>query len=69
MGNSLLGMLKGATNSQQQSGLPTSIDDPRLDSAKQYVAQHGGNAKQAFLQLCKERMLNPAEIINRVLGL
>lgn len=52
----------------QSQGLPTSMDDPRMNNAKEYVASHGGNPKAAFYQLCKEKMLNPAEIINKLMG-
>ena len=57
-------------NSQNQNNnsLPTSLNDPRLDAAKNYVAQHGGNPQQAFYQLCNEKGLNPAGIINMVFG-
>lgn len=53
----------------QNDALPTSLDDPRMQQAKNYVAQHGGNAKEAFYALCRERMFNPAVIINRLTGM
>lgn len=51
--------------SQQPQGLPTSLDDPRMKSTIDYVNSHGGNAREAFYRLCQEKMLNPAEIINK----
>lgn len=71
MTNPILSMLNGANSirsAQQNNGFPTSIDDPRMDEAKKYVQEHGGNPKQAFYQLCKEKMLNPAAIINMFMG-
>lgn len=62
------------TNAQQtvqpqpDPTLPTSLNDPRMQVAKDYVAQHGGNPKAAFYQLCQERMLNPAVIFNKLMG-
>lgn len=49
-------------------GLPTSMDDPRMQNAKDYVAQHGGDPKKAFYALCNERGLNPIGIINKIIG-
>lgn len=69
-------LLNSISNSSNQNGgnsnpnepLPTSMDDPRLNEAKEYVKSHGGNAKLAALQLCKEKMLNPGLLINKILG-
>lgn len=71
--NPILRQLGNENVSRQQAtknnnSLPTSLNDPRLDSAKNYVAQHGGNPQQAFYQLCNEKGLNPAGIINMVFG-
>lgn len=65
--------LLGNINPSRQNGntsepLPTSADDPRLEEAKQYVKEHGGNAKDAALRLCQEKMLNPVTLINRIMG-
>ena len=54
--------------SQNQQGLPTSLDDPRMKQAVEYVNNHGGNPKQAFYQLCKEKMINPENILNKLMG-
>lgn len=56
------------SQNQNNNSLPTSLNDPRLDAAKNYVAQHGGNPQRAFYQLCNEKGLNPAGIINMVFG-
>lgn len=56
------------TQNPQNNSLPTSLNDPRMNNVKDYVNSHGGNPKTAFYNLCKEKMLNPAEIINRFIG-
>lgn len=56
------------TTAAPTSTLPTSLDDPRMTSVKDYVNSHGGDPRAAFYNLCKEKMLNPAEIINRFIG-
>ena len=68
--NPILNMLGGSVPSQPQNqqGLPTSIDDPRMKQAVDYVNSHGGNPKQAFYQLCKEKMMNPEAILKAVMG-
>lgn len=71
--NPILRQLGNENVSRQQAtknnnSLPTSLNDPRLDSAKNYVAQHGGNPQRAFYQLCNEKGLNPAGVINMVFG-
>ena len=63
-----LGTLQQESQNQNDNSLPTSLNDPRLDAAKNYVAQHGGNPQRAFYQLCNEKGLNPAGIINMVFG-
>lgn len=70
MTNPILSMLGQQQNVRQKSNqpLPTSMDDPRMDNVKKYVDEHGGDPKAVFYQLCQEKMLNPAEIINRVFG-
>lgn len=40
-----------------------------MQAAKDYVAEHGGDPKAAFLQLCKERGVTPESIMTQVLGL
>lgn len=40
-----------------------------MQAAKDYVAEHGGDPKAAFLQLCKERGVTPESIMAQVLGL
>jgi hypothetical protein len=68
---SLLNSISASSNqngSNPNEPLPTSMDDPRLNEAKEYVRSHGGNAKAAALQLCKEKMLNPGVLINQILG-
>lgn len=59
---------KSQTQQQSNNGLPTSLEDPRMQKTKEYVQNHGGNPKAAFYQLCKEKMLNPLEVINRLMG-
>lgn len=71
--NPILRQLGNENVSRQQAtknnnSLPTSLNDPRLDSAKNYVAQHGGDPQRAFYQLCNEKGFNPAGIINMVFG-
>jgi hypothetical protein len=39
-----------------------------MQKTKEYVQNHGGNPKAAFYQLCKEKMVNPLEIINSLMG-
>jgi len=69
MGNLISDMLdKSQPQQQSNNGLPTSLDDPRMQQAKEYVQNHGGNPQAAFYQLCKEKMVNPLEFINRLLG-
>lgn len=68
MTNPIMNLLGNQNVQQSKEGLPTSLDDPRMDSVKQYVNEHGGNPKQVFYQLCKQKMLNPANIINSVFG-
>lgn len=48
--------------------LPKSLNDPRMNEAKQLVNQYGGNAKAAFFALCKQKMANPMDIFNQLLG-
>ena len=69
MANQILDLIDRQKPAQQtQQGLPTSLNDPRMQQAKDYVQNHGGNPKAAFYQLCKEKMVNPMEIMNRVMG-
>ena len=70
MANPILDMLKGSMSQrpQNQQGFPTSLDDPRMKQAVDYVNNHGGNPKQAFYQLCKEKMMNPEAILKAVMG-
>ena len=70
MANQILDLIDRQKPAQQQiqQGFPTSLDDPRMQQAKDYVQNHGGNPKAAFYQLCKEKMVNPMEIMNRVMG-
>lgn len=67
MGNLISDMID-KSQPQSNNGLPTSLDDPRMQKTKEYVQNHGGNPKAAFYQLCKEKMVNPLEIINSLLG-
>lgn len=46
----------------------TSVDDPRLDIAKEYVNSHGGDPKIAFYALCKERGIDPEPYVKMVFG-
>lgn len=55
-------------SSNNDNHLPTSLDDPRMDKVKSYAANHGGNPKAAFYQLCREKMLNPTEVLNKFFG-
>lgn len=64
MTNPILNML----NNSGSNSLPTSMNDPRMSNAINYVNSHGGNPQQAFYQLCNERGLNPMNIINQVMG-
>lgn len=66
MGNPILENLN-KNSAQNEQGLPTSMSDPRMKDTINYVNQHGGNPKQAFYNLCKEKMLNPAVILNQFL--
>lgn len=68
MANPILDMLQSNNSSASQNGLPTSMSDPKMRDAINYVNNHGGNPKQAFYALCKEKMLNPATIINNLMG-
>ncbi len=69
MANQILDLIDRQKPAQQtQQGLPTSLDDPRMQQAKDYVQNHGGNPKAAFYQLCKEKMVNPATIISQFMG-
>lgn len=69
MTNPILSML-GQQNAQPRNNqaLPTSMDDPRMNNIKKYVDEHGGDPKAVFYQLCQEKMLNPANVINMILG-
>jgi hypothetical protein len=40
-----------------------------MQATKDYVANHGGDPKAAFFQLCKERGVTPKSIVAQVLGL
>ena len=68
MGNLISDMIDKSQPQQSNNGLPTSLDDPRMQKSKEYVQNHGGNPRAAFYQLCKEKMVNPLEIINSLLG-
>ncbi len=39
-----------------------------MKDAIDYVNSHGGDPKQAFMQLCKEKMVNPMTILNMLTG-
>lgn len=43
---------------KKQEGMIMSIDDPRLEPAKQYVAANGGDPKNAFIEMAKQRGYN-----------
>lgn len=62
------GVVPQQSQFSQPQGLPTSLDDPRMSEVKEYVKENGGDPKAAFYKLCQERMLNPAEIINKLTG-
>ena len=74
--NPILNLLNQAqaTPTQQQTpimqtqNLPTSMTDPRLQQAKDYVASHGGDPKTAFLMLCKERGIDPQSFVQQMMG-
>lgn len=68
MANQILDMLNNMMPSQNQQGQPTSLNDPRMGQAIEYVKNHGGNPKQAFYDLCKERLINPDTIIKSIIG-
>lgn len=69
MGNLISDMIdRSQTPQQSNNGLPTSLNDPRMQKSIEYVQNHGGNPRAAFYQLCKEKMVNPLEIINSLLG-
>lgn len=66
MTNPIMEMLDNQKAAQEQSNsLPTNADDPRLNPAKDYVSSHGGNAKDAFFALCRERGIDPSVILGR----
>lgn len=52
----------------QTQNLPTSMTDPRMQQAKDYVASHGGDPKTAFLMLCKERGIDPQSFVQQMMG-
>lgn len=72
--NPILNLLKQtqATPTQQQTqtmqNLPTSMNDPRMQQAKDYVQSHGGDPKTAFLMLCKERGIDPQSFVQQMMG-
>mgnify|MGYP003290584877 FL=1 len=45
-----------------------SMNDPRMQQAKDYVASHGGDPKAAFIMLCKERGVDPQSIVQQMMG-
>lgn len=69
-----LAMLKNKSNSQNAitSSLPNSLSDPRMKSAIDYVNSHGGNPKQAAINLCNEMGLsfpsNPIALIQQLMN-
>lgn len=70
--DSFISSTNSQTSQTQQTynndSLPTSLNDPRMNETKQLVNQYGGNAKAAFFALCKQKMANPMDIFNQLLG-
>ena len=65
----LLQNLKNTFNMLKMSNNPTAtlnemmINNPQLQSALKYIKDNGGDARQAFYNLAKEKGINPDDIL------
>ncbi len=59
---SMMQMLKSAGNPQMMLQQMMS-QNPQLQNVMQYVNANGGNAKEAFYKLAKEKGVNPNDIL------
>lgn len=65
-----LGQIKQQIASLQSLGNPQAAlnqllaKNPNMQQAMQYVQQHGGDSKQAMIQLAKERGIDPQSIFD-----
>lgn len=60
--NPILEML----NQKQQT--PTNNQQPNMKMVQDYISQHGGNARDAFFSLAKEKGIDPSFILNMLRG-
>lgn len=59
---SMMQMLKSAGNPQMMLQQMMS-QNPQLQNVMQYVNANGGNAKEAFYKMAKEKGVNPDDIL------
>lgn len=63
--NQMIGMVKAAQNPQAAvSQLAQS--NPQMQQVMNVVNQNGGNAKQAFYNLCQQRGVDPNSILSQL---
>ena len=58
-------MVQGAKNPQAMLNQMMQ-NNPQIKQAMDYINSNGGNAKDAFYKLAKEKGVNPDEIINQL---
>lgn len=67
--NKLSGWLHSVNKKEepkQNTSIPTSEDDPRLDGPKEYAKTHGRTYKEAFINLCKERGISFDAVMKQI---
>ena len=58
-------MMQGAKNPQALLNQMMS-NNPQYKQVMELVNQNGGDAKKAFYNICKEKGINPDDIINQL---
>lgn len=58
----MLSMVKASNNPQQLFNSMLS-NNPQMQNVMQYVNQHGGDPRQAFYSLAKEKGVDPNQIL------
>jgi len=67
-GNSIMNMFKSVRNAQNPGALLMSLaqNNSQLGQVLNYINQNGGNAKQLFYDMAKQKGKDPNVIINQL---
>lgn len=57
-----------ANNGSQPQQFSSDPNNSMYDNCKEYANQRGMTYKDAFFNACREKLLNPADIMNQIMG-